>query len=174
MLEEVDRLKRIVDEFSQFARLPRPTLVPLELADAVQPVMALYASHDGLDYVTDLAKGVSVKGDRDQLAQVLVNLVKNAEEAMTGRAGKITVRVKAEGTDAVLEVQDEGPGIPEELRARIFEPYVTTKQQGTGLGLAIASRIAQEHEGRLELGSAEAEAGAAKGACFRLVLPRLG
>ncbi len=174
MLEEVDRLKRIVDEFSQFARLPRPTLVPLELAEAVQPVMALYAPHDGLEYLTQLAPGVRVSGDRDQLAQVLVNLVKNAEEAMTGRTGTISVRVLGTPTEAILEVEDEGPGIPEALRSRVFEPYVTTKQQGTGLGLAIASRIAQEHDGRLELGNVEAEAGApAKGACFRLVLPRM-
>jgi len=87
---------------------------------------------------------------------------------MREKGGAVTVCTRAEGAEAVLEVLDEGPGIPAELKARIFEPYVTTKPQGSGLGLAIAARIAQEHGGRLEV--ADAPGG---GACFRLVLPRL-
>jgi signal transduction histidine kinase len=168
MLEEVDRLKRIVDEFSQFARLPRPQLAPAALDEVVRPVMALYAPHDGLEFKAELAPGVRAAVDRDQLTQVLVNLVKNAEEALRGRPGSITVRVFSGGAEAVLEVQDDGPGIAAELRARLFEPYVTTKDQGTGLGLAIARRIAEEHGGRLELLER-----AGPGACFRLTLPAL-
>jgi signal transduction histidine kinase len=168
VLEEVDRLKRIVDEFSQFARLPRPQVADLDLTSAVQAVMSLYAPHGGITYDSQLAAGVRVSADRDQLTQVLVNLIKNAEEAMpTG--GCVTVRVLFDGALAVMEVEDEGPGIPPELKARLFEPYVTTKAQGTGLGLAIAQRIAQEHGGRLEVFD-----GATKGARFRLSLPRLG
>jgi signal transduction histidine kinase len=166
VLEEVDRLKRIVDEFSQFARLPRPQLVSQELAEAVQAVMALYADHDGVRFVTQLEPGAVVAFDRDQLTQVLVNLVKNAEEAMAGRQGAITVRVKRTPAEVLLEVEDQGPGIPEGLKARLFEPYVTSKPQGTGLGLAIAQRIAQEHAGRLTVVD-----GAAGGALFRLSLP---
>jgi signal transduction histidine kinase len=79
------------------------------------------------------------------------------------------VRVQVDGATAVMEVEDEGPGVPAELKARLFEPYVTTKAQGTGLGLAIAQRIAQEHGGRLEVFD-----GATKGARFRLSVPRLG
>jgi nitrogen fixation/metabolism regulation signal transduction histidine kinase len=139
VLEEVDRLKRIVDEFSQFARLPRPTLAPLDLAELVAPVMALYGPHDGLRF----------------------------ETALAGRSGAITVRVRAEGDRALLEVQDEGPGIPPQLRERLFEPYVTSKEQGTGLGLAIALRIAREHGGSLELVPREGP-----GALFRLALPK--
>jgi nitrogen fixation/metabolism regulation signal transduction histidine kinase len=165
VLEEVDRLKRIVDEFSQFARLPRPELAQLDLADVVQAVMALYAEHDGVGYEVVLEKGAVVSIDRDQLTQVLVNLVKNAEEAMAGRKGSIHVRVK-KGPEVLLEVEDEGPGIPPALKARLFEPYVTTKPQGTGLGLAIALRICQEHGGRLEVFD-----GAAGGALFRVSLP---
>ncbi len=167
VLEEVDRLKRIVDEFSQFARLPRPQLAPLDLAEVVQAVMSLYAEHDGVGYDVVLEKGALVSIDRDQLTQVLVNLIKNAEEAMTGRKGAIHVRVKR-GAQIVLEVEDEGPGIPAALKDRLFEPYVTTKPQGTGLGLAIALRICQEHDGRLEVAD-----GAAGGALFRLSLPVL-
>jgi two-component system, NtrC family, nitrogen regulation sensor histidine kinase NtrY len=166
VLEEVDRLKRIVDEFSQFARLPRPVLVSLDLTELVQAVMSLYAPHEGLRYDTQLERGLRVVGDRDQLTQVLVNLIKNAEEAMpTG--GVVTVRVRPDGPNAVVEVDDEGPGIPAELKARLFEPYVTTKPQGTGLGLAIALRIVQEHGGTLDILDAPL-----KGARLRLALPR--
>jgi two-component system nitrogen regulation sensor histidine kinase NtrY len=168
VLEEVDRLTRIVDSFSHFARLPKPQPSPLDLAQAVQPVMALYAPHDGVTYDVQLAPGVRALADKDQLTQVLVNLVKNAEEAMAPGGGRITVRVRASDTHAVLEVADEGPGVAPELKARLFEPYVTTKPQGTGLGLAIAQRIAQEHGGRLEVLDE-----APRGACFRLSLPRL-
>jgi two-component system, NtrC family, nitrogen regulation sensor histidine kinase NtrY len=168
VLEEVDRLKRIVDEFSQFARLPRPELAVHDLADVVQPVMALYTAHDGIGFSLALEKGGLVSIDRDQLTQVLVNLVKNAEEAMVGRAGAIHVRIKAGDEQVVLEVEDEGPGIPAELKARLFEPYVTTKPQGTGLGLAIALRIIQEHGGQLDVTD-----GQAGGALFRISLPRV-
>ncbi len=167
VLEEVDRLKRIVDEFSQFARLPRPELATHDLAEVVQPVMALYTAHDGLQFDVALAPGGVVSIDRDQLTQVLVNLVKNAEEAMTGRTGAIHVRVLV-GDEVKLEVEDEGPGIPAELRDRLFEPYVTTKPQGTGLGLPIALRIVQEHGGRLEVAD-----GRSGGALFRVSLPRV-
>jgi two-component system, NtrC family, nitrogen regulation sensor histidine kinase NtrY len=169
VLEEVDRLKRIVDEFSQFARLPRPTLATLSLSDTAQQVMALYAPHDGLTYLADLTPGLEVLGDRDQLTQVLVNLVKNAEEAMAPQGGgTVTVKTYPDGKDAVLEVSDSGPGIPAELKTRLFEPYVTSKPGGTGLGLAIALRIAQEHDGRLVVDDAPD-----RGARFRLLLPRL-
>ncbi|MFT3706480.1 MAG: ATP-binding protein [Archangium sp.] len=167
VLEEVDRLKRIVDEFSQFARLPRPELAQHDLADVVQPVMALYTSHDGITFDVQLERGGLVQVDRDQVTQVLVNLVKNAEEAMSGKTGAIHVRIKP-ATEVILEVEDEGPGIPADLKARLFEPYVTTKPQGTGLGLAIAQRIMQEHGGRLEVAD-----GATGGALFRVSLPRV-
>lgn len=166
VLEEVDRLKRIVDEFSQFARLPQPQLAQHDLGEVMQAVMSLYADHDGITFDVALEKGGLVSIDRDQLTQVLVNLVKNAEEAMAGRTGAIRVRTRKSATEVVLEVEDEGPGIPAALKARLFEPYVTTKPQGTGLGLAIALRICQEHGGRLEVAD-----GAAGGALFRVSLP---
>jgi two-component system nitrogen regulation sensor histidine kinase NtrY len=100
---------------------------------------------------------------------VLVNLVKNAEEAMAPQGGgTVTVKTYPDGKDAVLEVSDSGPGIPAELKTRLFEPYVTSKPGGTGLGLAIALRIAQEHDGRLVVDDAPH-----RGARFRLLLPRL-
>ena len=95
----------------------------------------------------------------------------DAEEAVLGtpaRSGAVTVRVRGSDTDAVLEVEDTGPGIPPESRARVFEPYFTSKSGGSGLGLAIAARIVQEHGGRLEVGAP----GTGTGALLRVVLPR--
>ncbi len=165
VLEEVERLKRIVDEFSQFARLPRPELARFNLSDAVSQVMALYADHGPIRYVRELAQGVEVVGDRDQLTQILVNLVKNAEEAMAANGGTVRVRLTAEVS---LVVEDDGPGLEAVVLARAFEPYVTTKAQGTGLGLAIAQRIAHEHNGTLSVANKEA----GHGARFVLSLPR--
>jgi two-component system nitrogen regulation sensor histidine kinase NtrY len=168
VLEEVDRLRRIVDEFSRFARLPKPQLAPVDLGELAQSVLALYATPpEGITLLPTLQTGVVALADRDQLTQVLVNLVKNAEEAMAGKGGAVRVRVKGTEADAIVEVEDSGPGIPPEHRARIFEPYFTTKEGGTGLGLAIAARILQEHGGKLEVGGEPGE-----GARFSVVLPR--
>jgi two-component system, NtrC family, nitrogen regulation sensor histidine kinase NtrY len=167
VLEEVERLRRIVDEFSRFARLPRPNLQPLDICEWVAQVLTLYASPpEGLQLRTDISPGLWAQGDRDQLTQVLVNLVKNAEEALEGGPGVITVRAGRRQDELRIEVEDTGPGIPPEHWPRLFEPYFTTKQGGTGLGLAIAQRICQEHGGRLEVGGAPAG-----GAVFTLVLP---
>jgi len=168
VLEEVDRLRRIVDEFSRFARMPKPQLAPVDLGELAQSVLSLYATPPpGIEIQPAIQAGVVARVDRDQLTQVLVNLVKNAEEAMADKGGALRVRVKGTDGDAVIEVEDSGPGIPPEHRARIFEPYFTTKDGGTGLGLAIAARILQEHGGKLEVGGEPGQ-----GARFSVVLPR--
>ncbi len=167
VLEEVERLRRIVDEFSHFARLPKPELAPVSLSELAEQVLSLYATpREGVEIRSEIAQNVWVRADRDQLTQVLLNLLKNAEEALAG-TGRISVRVKAADEQAVLEVADTGRGIPAEDRARIFEPYFTTKPGGSGLGLAIARRISQEHGGQLVV---ESEVG--RGAAFTLTLPR--
>lgn len=168
MLEEVERLRRIVDEFSKFARLPKPNLVEVDLAELAGGLLGLYGtSPEGVRIERHLEPGLVVDADRDQLAQVLVNLLTNAEQAMP-QGGRIFVRAMAEGAEEVaIEIEDEGPGIPADVQGKIFEPYFTTKTGGTGLGLAIALRIVHEHGGRLEeLGQP------GKGARFRMTLPR--
>jgi len=167
VLEEVDRLKRIVDEFTRFARLPKPQLQDLDIEDLVKQVLTLYAAPPpGITLEPALEAGLQAQGDRDQLTQVLVNLVKNAQEAMPG-GGTIWVRARSRDGKAVIEVEDTGPGVKPEDRTRIFEPYFTTKGAGTGLGLAIAARVCQEHGGVLEV---DGEPG--KGAIFRVTIPR--
>ena len=167
MQEEVQRLKRTVEAFARFARLPRTVAVPLDLGLWAEQALQLYGASPGLELETSLPPGVRVLADRDQLAQVLHNLLRNAEEAMEGRPGWVSVRVSAQGGRAVLEVEDGGPGIPEEERTRVFELSHSRRPGGTGMGLAIARRIAAEHQGTLEV-----ETGSRGGALFRLTLPR--
>jgi two-component system, NtrC family, nitrogen regulation sensor histidine kinase NtrY len=169
MLEEVERLRRIVDEFSQFARLPKAILEPLNLTAMLAQVMSLYKNQPTLTYVFEGQQQIAVKGDRHQLTQIVVNLIKNAEEALSSQPqGTIRVRLAAAGGDAQVDVIDDGPGIDLGIRSRLFEPYVTSKPNGTGLGLALALRMAQEHHGQLMIVPV-VDSGV--GSCFRLTLP---
>lgn len=174
ILEEVERLKRIVTEFSRFARLPRPRPTSLAVEEVTQHVVGLHAGGDVL--VTMEVEGTlpHVRADREQLTQVLVNLVQNAADAARARHGQRGGRVHVvlsptEDGGVRVEVMDNGPGIPEAERSRIFEPYYTTKASGTGLGLAIVHRIVSDHGGRVDID--EAEDG---GAVFEVLLTRTG
>jgi signal transduction histidine kinase len=167
--DEVRRLKRIVDEFSRFARLPAPEKAPVAAEDLVGAVLALFAEPPaGVTVAREVEAGLPpVLADRDQVLQVLLNLVQNALDAMAAAGGRLTVGAARAGGGAVaFTVRDTGPGIAAEDLARVFEPYFTKKEGGTGLGLAIAHRIAEEHGGRLEV---ESEPG--KGAAFTLTVP---
>ncbi len=171
MLEEVERLRRIVDEFSQFARLPKAVLEPLNLTDMLAQVMSLYKNQPAVAYVFEGQQQVMVKGDKHQLTQIVVNLIKNAEEALSAQAqGTIRVQVATAGSHAQVDVVDDGPGIDSGIRSRLFEPYVTSKPNGTGLGLALALRMAQEHYGQLVMVPSPDDKA---GSCFRLILPLL-
>src|SRR5690606_8737717 len=124
VLEEVERLRRIVDEFSRFARLPRPRLEPVDVSELAGQVLALFAAPPpGIELRPALSPGVHAHADRDQLTQVLVNLVKNAEEALASRGGVIQVRTRRRGDEALIEVEDDGPGIRPEDRPHLFEPW---------------------------------------------------
>jgi two-component system nitrogen regulation sensor histidine kinase NtrY len=168
--EEVRRLKRIVDEFSRFARLPAPDRTPVAPDELVQSVLALFPSAPaGVVVAREVEAGLpAVLADRDQVLQVLLNLVRNALEAMPA-GGTLRIAARGEGGAVAFSVSDTGPGVRPEDQPRVFEPYFTTKEGGTGLGLAIAQRIAEEHGGTLELRSAPGE-----GATFTLTLPAVG
>jgi signal transduction histidine kinase len=165
--DEVRRLKRIVDEFSRFARLPAPERAPVAAEELVAGVLALFpAPPAGVTVAREIEPGLpAVLADRDQVLQVLLNLVRNAIDAMPA-GGAIRIGAARAAGGVAFTVSDSGPGIAPEDLARVFEPYFTTKEGGTGLGLAIAQRIAEEHGGRLEAASPRGG-----GAAFTLTLP---
>jgi two-component system nitrogen regulation sensor histidine kinase NtrY len=181
VLDEVHRISDIVTEFTRFARLPAPRPQDVDLDEVVRHVVQLHRAAAG-DRVRIEQSGPralpSIRADRDQLVQVLTNLVQNAIDAVRERGGEITVAAAPYGTATThvsVTVTDDGPGVPAEMATHLFEPYATTKAKGTGLGLAIAQRIAIEHDGELAyLGPASTGAGGPIGARFRLVLPLAG
>jgi nitrogen fixation/metabolism regulation signal transduction histidine kinase len=166
--DEVRRLKRIVDEFSRFARLPAPETAPVAPEELVAAALALFpAAPPGVSLTRAVAPELpAVLADRDQVLQVLLNLVRNALDALGERGGTLSVSAARAPGGVAFTVRDSGPGIAAEALDQVFEPYFTTKEGGTGLGLAIARRIAVEHGGTLEVVSKEGE-----GAAFTLVLP---
>jgi two-component system nitrogen regulation sensor histidine kinase NtrY len=166
VLDEVHRISNIVSEFTRFARLPPPKPTDVDLPELIRGVIQLQQAGAGGARVK-LETGGSiphVNADRDQIIQVMTNLVQNALEA----GGKeVIVRVVAEDAARVrVSIEDDGPGVSPEMVGRLFEPYATNKEHGTGLGLAIAQRIAIEHGGELSY-----VAGPGRGAEFRLLLP---
>ncbi len=171
VLDEVHRIAGIVTEFTAFARLPPPKPQDVDLVDLARGVVKLHEPTAGeVRLRFDARAGVPhVMADRDQIVQVLTNLVQNAIDALRERGkGEVTVRVqKLDGDRVAASVKDDGPGVAPEMVPRLFEPYATSKEHGTGLGLAIAQRIAIEHGGEL----AYVVPPGGGGAEFRLVLP---
>jgi two-component system nitrogen regulation sensor histidine kinase NtrY len=193
--EEVGTLRRLVGNFSSFARLPRAELLDASLRDFLRECadqlghLASERADGGEDSDEEAVAfhGVDVRWeipeepfrvsiDRQMLRRVVVNLVRNAVEAVrevapTGgndtRRGHVVVRAERRGDGVSIVVDDDGPGVPEESRDRVFDPYVTTKQEGTGLGLAIVKKIVVEHNGWITVGKSERLGGAA----FVLGLP---
>jgi len=158
IVEQVDAMKRLVNEFRDYARLPAADLKPVDLNALVQDVLHLY----NLDSSTvpvqcDLAPECPpVLGDAQQLRQVLHNLLQNAQDASAAQADAnrvvlLKTRYLADAHRVRLSVIDNGTGFPEHILKRAFEPYVTTKDKGTGLGLAVVKKIADEHGTRVEI-----------------------
>jgi nitrogen fixation/metabolism regulation signal transduction histidine kinase len=162
MLEEVQRLERIVREFSEFARLPKARPGAMTLGSLVQETARLYTPDDvGLELEVPADERM-IHADREQLTQVLVNLIANAVHAARERsAPQIAVRVEQTDDATTLAVEDSGEGVAPDARARIFEPYVTTKAEGTGLGLSIVRRIVGDHGGTIGV-EASAQLGGAR------------
>jgi signal transduction histidine kinase len=173
---EISRLEKIVRDFLAFARPSEPAFEviratqPLrELRPLLQPPLRAQGVALQEEYLADPL----IRADAAQLKQVLINLVKNAGESMSG-PGTVTLRTRTErrglgargATLVVLEVADTGPGIAPDVARRLFDPFFTTKPSGTGLGLSIAARIIENHQGTLEF-STEAN----RGTAFRILLP---
>ncbi len=155
IINQVQAMKRMVDDFRDYARLPAPVVAPLDLNELIREVLGLYESSSAtID--TELAGDLGpVLGDATQLRQIIHNLLRNAEDALEGRDdARIVIRTARGLRHACLSIADNGPGFPVELLPRIFEPYVTTKARGTGLGLPIVKKIVEEHQGSIEISNA--------------------
>jgi len=169
--EELDRLADFTKRFASFAKIPDPVLEPVALGALVTEYARFFG--EGWDNLTlqvsQGAPGPMVALDREQIRQVLYKLCQNASRAMGGRQGCIAFTIEARPAHVAVIVSDDGPGIPPEIRAHLFTPYVTTSPigEGMGLGLAIAKKIMLDHGGDLLLGQT-----GATGTSFQLRFPK--
>src|SRR3954447_9556402 len=176
IVRQVDDIRRMVDEFSRFARMPKPVMEGEDVADAVrQAVFLMKVAHPEIDIEAEFKEDpLRAQFDRRLISQAVTNIVKNATEAIEqvpleelGK-GRIDVVVSREGEDVLIDVVDNGIGLPKVTRSRLLEPYVTTRAKGTGLGLAIVGRVLEDHGGRIELKDASDFREGARGAWMRL------
>jgi two-component system, NtrC family, nitrogen regulation sensor histidine kinase NtrY len=176
IVRQVDDIRRMVDEFSRFARMPKPVIEGEDVADTVrQAVFLMKVAHPELDIEADIRQDpLHAQFDRRLISQALTNIIKNATEAIEqvppeepGK-GRIDVIAQRENDDIVIDVIDNGIGLPKVARARLLEPYVTTREKGTGLGLAIVGRVLEDHGGRIELKDASDFRPGQRGAWMRL------
>src|SRR3954462_8781127 len=176
IVRQVDDIRRMVDEFSRFARMPKPVMEGEDVADTVRQVVFLMrVGHPELELVTEIRdEPLRAQFDRRLISQALTNIIKNASEAIEAvppeelDKGRIEVIAARDGDDIVIDVIDNGIGLPKVSRSRLLEPYVTTREKGTGLGLAIVGRVLEDHGGGIELHDAADIRPGARGAWMRL------
>ena len=177
IVRQVDDIRRMVDEFSHFARMPKPVIAAEDVADAVrQTAFLMRVGNSEIDIEVDIAEDPMLAlFDRRLISQALTNIIKNAAGEAIGAVppnelgkGVIHVYAARNGADIVIDVVDNGIGLPKANRNRLLEPYVTTREKGTGLGLAIVGRIIEEHGGSIELRDAAEKIPGQRGAWVRV------
>ncbi len=169
IIRQVDDMRQMVDEFSSFARMPRPVLKQENINDLCGEAIFLEKNRSqAIEYNINLPDGsLPLLCDRQQISRLLTNLVKNAAEAIFGKydlepddelpkdqtvpLGTVSLSVQEINNEVFIKIEDTGKGLPQEERDRLTDPYVTTRTKGTGLGLAIAKKIMEEHQGRMAL-----------------------
>ncbi len=182
IIRQVGDIGSMVDEFSSFARMPSAVLKPVDFGKTIQDAVFLQkVGHKDVEINLTLPKSpVIAMIDRRLMTQALTNLVKNALESIDSRRqksneedyhGVIDVQLKSSSRFIRLKVIDNGIGLPQEKRSRLFEPYMTTREKGTGLGLAIVKKIVEEHSGTIHLGDAPDKDKEEKGAMVTIELP---
>ena len=165
IVRQVGDLRKMVDEFSSFARLPKPVFRPEDALDLIRQSLFLQeVANPEINYglSTDIDSPLKIQADRHQLGQAVTNILKNAAEAIEARVthapedyrGRIGVEISETHDSIIVAVSDNGIGLPQD-RERILEPYVTTRAKGTGLGLAIVNKIVEEHGGEMSFSSIE-------------------
>jgi signal transduction histidine kinase len=163
---ELGHLRTVVSEFLEYARRPKPELAVVAARPLLEEVRELTEAPDGVRLVVDAPEALAVRADAGQLRRALLNLARNAAGAMHGRAGEVVLAASAGAGGVRLEVRDRGPGVPAELREKIFAPFFTTREKGTGLGLAFVREIVRDHGGEVSVDDAPGG-----GAVFRIDLP---
>jgi two-component system nitrogen regulation sensor histidine kinase NtrY len=183
IIRQVGDVSRMVDEFSSFARMPKAQMETQDLRLAIKDAVTLFQMASGnIKYAMDLPdEAVPCSLDRRLISQAMTNLVKNASEAIQGYiesgaappdfAGRVDTQLRTDGPHAIIEVIDNGIGLSRQNRARLLEPYVTTKEKGTGLGLAIVQKVIEQHGGTLVLEDAATTGERKHGALVRVTLP---
>jgi nitrogen fixation/metabolism regulation signal transduction histidine kinase len=173
ILGSVDRLEKITDNYLKLSKLSTGEKKRVNLGEIVETVLATYApvceaQRVEVDWKREARADLHIQGDADLLEQALGNLFKNSLQALESVADQKRIEIlmgNTEGGRVWLRIQDNGPGIPAEVRAKLFVPFVTTKAQGTGLGLSFVKRVVEEHAGSLECLETQS------GACFEIALP---
>ncbi|KZD23940.1 sensor histidine kinase NtrY-like [Tardiphaga robiniae] len=176
IVRQVDDIRRMVDEFSRFARMPKPVIEGEDVADTVrQAVFLMRVGHPELDISAEIKEEpMRARFDRRLISQALTNIIKNATEAIEAvppeelGKGRIDVTASRENDMILIDVIDNGIGLPTVNRSRLLEPYVTTREKGTGLGLAIVGKVLEDHGGGIELGDASSVRPGQRGAWMRL------
>jgi nitrogen fixation/metabolism regulation signal transduction histidine kinase len=155
IISQVDAMKRMVNDFREYARTPPAVLQSVDLSALLREVLGLYENSQA-PFTVRLGENLPrVQGDPSQLRQVIHNLLQNAQDAVAAtEAPRVTVAVSQAPGGVLLTISDNGPGFAQKIIARAFEPYITTKPRGTGLGLAIVKKIVEDHHGSIELSNA--------------------
>jgi signal transduction histidine kinase len=166
---ELGHLRTVVSEFLEYARRPAPELSSVAIGPLLEEVREVAGAPEGVSVAVEVPAGLTVRADAGQLRRAMLNLARNAAAVMQGRAGRVVLAAADDGARVRLEVRDQGPGVPAELREKIFTPFFTTREKGTGLGLAFVREIARDHGG--DVGVGDAPGG---GAVFHIDLPRGG
>ncbi|TDT93537.1 MULTISPECIES: sensor histidine kinase NtrY-like [Azorhizobium] len=177
IIRQVGDIGRMVDEFSSFARMPKPVVDSQDMSEIIrQTVFLMRVGHPEVVFDSEVPPAMPARFDRRLVSQALTNILKNAAEAIEAvppdvrGQGRIRVSANRVGEDLVIDIIDNGTGLPQESRNRLLEPYVTTREKGTGLGLAIVGKIMEEHGGGIELNDAPE----GRGAWIRLSLKAEG
>lgn len=179
IIRQVGDIGRMVDEFSSFARMPKPDMKELDLREPLREASFLVeVSRPDIAFERSFGdKPLKGTFDSRLIAQAFGNVIKNASEAMEGiersdgTPNAIRIRAERQGDSIRIDVIDNGKGLPREHRQRLLEPYMTTRDKGTGLGLAIVKKIVEDHGGHLELHDAPAEFYGGRGAMISMILP---
>lgn len=179
IVRQVGDIGRMVDEFSSFARMPKPVFESGNLSEIVrQSVFLVEVANQDITFETDVPEAMPGSFDQRLLSQAVANVIKNATEAISGRedypdlAGKIFVSAREEGEAYCLRIIDNGIGFPVNNRQKLLEPYMTTREKGTGLGLAIVRKVLQEHGGTIQLKDAGEVSDFEHGACIEMRIPK--